>query len=145
MNLIMLWGCFSGVGLGQLHLIKTIRTILCFKIYGSSLWKALFCSSMPVPRCTKQGPERHGLGAFRDLSVEELHWVAQSADLNRIVHLWDTLDCKSGPVLQHHYQTSKCLGILDEWVKIPTHILQNLAESLPGRVTAFITAKEPLI
>jgi len=67
---IMVWGCFSGIGLGPLFPVEgkhnasayqeTFSTILCFQFCENSLGKALLPSSTTVSQCTKQGSKRHG-------------------------------------------------------------------------------------
>lgn len=104
LNLIILWGWLGPASSYQDNLDNSMF---------QNLWEQ-FVQACLCPSAQIKVPKGMGWVPLETLIVEELHWVAQSADLYRTVHLWDTLDCKSGPVLQHHSLSSKCLGILDE-------------------------------
>jgi len=72
--------------------------------------------------------------------VEELDWIAQSPGAHPIEHLWDELEWRARPSRPTSV-SDLTNALLDEWAKIPTDTLQNLAESLPRRVEAVIDAK----
>ena len=79
---------------------------------------------------------------FVEISVEEIHWPAQSPDINPIKPLWDELESRlqarpnrltSVPDLTN--------ALLAEWKQVPAAMFQHLVVSLPRRVEAVIAAK----
>ena len=63
----MVWGCFSGAGLGPLVPVKGCRTIPCSQLFGNGPFQFQHdCAPVHKARC----------------GVDELDWPAQSPDLN---------------------------------------------------------------
>jgi len=76
-----------------------------------------------------------------EFGVEELHWPAQSPDLNPIEHLWDELERISRARPSRPTSVSDVTNVLlEEWSTISINTLLNLVESLPTRVAAVIAA-----
>ena len=77
-----------------------------------------------------------------EFGVEELHWPAQSSDLNLIEHLWDELEqrLRARPSRPHQYLTSQ-MCIAKNGQTFPIDTLLNLVDSLPRRVESVIAAK----
>ena len=50
---IMVWGCFSGAGLGPLVPVKGTLNAPCSQLCGNSLGTAPSCSNMTVHQCRK--------------------------------------------------------------------------------------------
>ena len=76
-----------------------------------------------------------------EFGVEELDWPAQSPDLNPIEHLWDKLERRLRARPSRPTVSDLTNALLQKRSKIPINALLNLAESLPRRVDAVITAK----
>jgi hypothetical protein len=74
--------------------------------------------------------------------VEELHWPAQSPDLNPIKPLWDELERRLQARPNRQISVPDLTnGIVSEWKQVPTAMFQHLVESLLRRAEAIIAAK----
>ena len=142
---IMMWGCFSGTGLGPLVPVEgTLNGSAYQEMLDNFMLPALWQQfgdgpflfqhdSAPVHKA------RSIKTWMREFDVDELDWPAQSPDLNLIEHLWDELEwrLRAGP----SHPTSVCdltNALLEEWSKIPINTVLNLVESLPRRVEAVV-------
>jgi len=79
--------------------------------------------------------------------VEELDRPAESLDLNPFEHLWDEVEPR---LRAWPFEPDLTKALLDEFkkiefVKIPTETLQNIVESLSGRMEAFIWATNSIL
>ena len=145
---IMVWGCFSGAGLGPLVPVKgTLNASADQDILDNymlpTLWEqfgaGLFLFQHDCAPVHKARPIKTWMEEF---GVDELDWPAQSPDLNLIEDLWDELEQRlrtrpSGPTSVFDLTNV----LLEEWSKIPINTLLNLVDSLPRRVEAVLAAK----
>ena len=122
----MVWGCFSGPGLGPLVPVKiTLNASAYQEILDNfmlqTLWKQfedgpfLFqhdCAPVHKARSIKMWVSEYG--------VEELDCPAQSPDLNLIEHLWDELDqrLRARPSCPTSV-SDLTYALVEEWSKIP--------------------------
>jgi transposase len=143
---IMVWGCFTAHGVGNLHLIDGIMDQ---HVYKGILENHLLPSAarlFPNGEWTFQqdNDPKHTAVLIRNWIVEKqlclLEWPVQSPDLNPIENLWSIVDrqCK------HRRPTTKVelFEIIKQaWQNIPQTLLEKLVDSMPDRCAAVIENK----
>ena len=143
---IMLWGCFSASGPG--NLVK-VEGIMKKEQYIQILEDNIRQSAENLhlgPNWTYQqdNDPKHTAKAvkkwFQDNSVEVLQWPSQSPDLNPIENLWKTLKTRV-----HARRPSNLTELevfaKEEWAKIPVELCQSLVSSYKSRLDAVIKNK----
>lgn len=142
---LMVWGCFSSLGVGRLvkidskmtgeHYVNILRENLNSSAEEMCLGDFIFQQDND-PKHTSKVAKNY----FRDNNIEQLDWPPQSPDLNPIEHLWTILDDKISiesrtniPAFWDKMQA--------EWRAIPKNIMQNLSASMPNRLREVITNK----
>ena len=143
---IMVWGCFSSLGVGNLHLIDGImdkhqyKSILenqmlpsARRLFGDSDWK--FQEDNDPKHTSKVCKQFHV-----DNNTNRIDWPAQSPDLNPIENLWAILDqrCKDR---NPKNKTELFACLYNEWNTLPISLLTNLVDSMPNRVQQVINNK----
>jgi len=143
---IMVWGCFSALGVGNLCMIEgrmdqyqyhsIIRNELipsAQKLFQSSNWTFQQDND---PKHTARSTVR----LFDELDIPVEEWPAQSPDLNPIENLWAHLNWT--------LRNRKCKNELElfdalknGWNAIPNEYLVALADSMPERLNAVIDNK----
>ena len=139
---VMVWGCFSGRGMGPLHRIDGImdknkyldilETVMLPYTRGH-LGRGFIFQQDNDPKHTS-GVVQQWLTRKR---VQVLEWPSQSPDLNPIEHLWEELSRR----LKHRRARNseeKFLQLKEEWEKIPDSVIETLIESMPRRCQAVI-------
>jgi len=144
---IMVWGCFSGKGLGPLvkiegkmnrhdyiqildsHLIPLINNDFNGRGYLFQDDNAPVHTAKDV----KEWLKSKKITILKD-------WPSQSPDLNPIEHLWSELErrIRSRPILAKNARELE-VALQEEWNQLPQNILLNLIESMPRRIEACIT------
>lgn len=146
---IMVWGCFSGRGLGPLvkvdgkmnrfdyiqilndHLLPLVHSQFHRRPY------AFQDDNAPVHRAK----DVENWIAEKNIKVLS-DWPSQSPDLNPIEHLWNELEQK----IRKRYTRPKNLrelemALQEEWRRIPSEVYINLIESMPKRINACIESQ----
>lgn len=142
---VMVWGCFSRLGVGPLVPIEGImdRFKYCEILQSHMLPHAKGKMGRNWEFQQDNDPKHtsaHVTDFMKRRKVRTMKWPSQSPDLNPIEHLWEELDRR---IRQRKFanraQLLECL--LEEWRKIPLSRLNALVDSMPARCVAVIKAK----
>lgn len=143
---VMVWGCMSARGVGNLIFIDTTMTA---DVYLDILKQNLHSSA------TKMGFEGNQFMFQHDNDPKHTAWRVkmwilynakhletppQSPDTNPIEHLWSYLESK---IRQHHITSITTLKnvLMEEWEKITPELCRKLVESMPRRLEAIYVNK----
>lgn len=136
---VMVWGCFSRDGVGNLHFIE--GTMDRF-VYREILQKNLIQSAKKLGLGRKvvfqhDNDPKHTAAVIKDWlkneHIEVLKWPPFSPDLNPIEHLWDELERR----MKKHQPTNKDelkRYLLQEWLAIGRDVTEKLVDSVPNRL-----------
>jgi transposase len=144
---VMVWGCFSGKGLGPL--VK-VDGKMNHRDYIEILDKNL------VPLITTQfrsrgykfqddnapvHTARNVQNWIKEKKINVLSdWPSQSPDLNPIEHLWSELERRLKKRENYPKNATELeVAMKEEWSQIPQSVLNNLIESMPRRIEACIS------
>lgn len=143
---ILLWGCFSAKGTGQLHRIEG-------RMDGAMYREILSDNLLPSARALKMGrgwtfmqdnDPKHTAKAtqewLRKKHIKVLEWPSQSPDLNPIENLWRELKVQ---VAKRQPKNLKDLELIckEEWAKIPASTCANLIKDYRKRLLSVIENK----
>ncbi len=146
---IMVWGCFSAKGIGNLCKIDGgLNAELYRQILAEDLMESISDWGLSVENIIFQhdNDPKHTANLTKDWlfdnGVTVLDWPAQSPDLNPIEHLWNEAERR----LRH--LPERATGREDLWEKlqdvwngIEVDVCLKLIESMPERVNDVIKAK----
>ncbi len=138
---VLMWGCMSAAGVGELHFIDGIMNS---QMYCSILKEKMLPSLCALGRRAlfqhDNDPKHTSKATVRFLKknrVKVIQWPSMSPDLNPIEHLWGILKRQ----VEHHSPSSiQSLKevILGEWKKIDLAKCRQLVHSMPRRLGAVI-------
>ncbi len=117
---VLMWGCLSAAGVGELH----------FRALGR---RALLQHDNNDPKHTSKAT----VGFLKKNRVKVIQWPSMSPNLNPIEHLWGILKRQ----VEHHSPSSiQSLKevILEKWKKIVLAKCRQLVHSMPRRLGAVI-------
>lgn len=139
---VMVWGCFSGAGVGPLHKIVGIMDRFMYKDILERVMLPYAEYDMPLRWVFQQDNDpKHSSKVvkswFAENRVTVMEWPPQSPDLNPIENLWEIVNqkidrenCTSSTILFQRLE--------DAWKSIPTSVIDNLIASMPRRCQAVI-------
>ncbi len=138
---VLMWGCMSAAGVGELHFIDGIMNS---QMYCSILKEKMLPSLRALGRCAlfqhdndPKHTSKATVGFLKKNRVKVIQWPSMSPDLNPIEHLWAILKRQ----VEHHSPSSiQSLKevILEEWKKIDLAKCCQLVHSMPRRLGAVI-------
>lgn len=143
---LMVWGCFTAHGVGDLHRIVGImdkhvyHSVLVHHFRPSA--NRLFPNGDYIFQ--QDNDPKHTAIINKDYvknkNIPTMRWPAQSPDLNPIENLWSILDrrLKDRKVntLDELFKT-----LQDGWNKLDTDLLTRLCDSMPHRIEAVLHSK----
>ncbi len=138
---VLMWGCMSAAGVGELHFIDGIVNS---QMYCSILKEKMLPSLRALGRRAlfqhdndPKHTSKATVGFLKKNRVKVIQWPSMSPDLNPIEHLWGILKRQ----VEHHSPSSiRSLKevILEEWKKIDLAKCCQLVHSMPRRLGAVI-------
>ncbi len=134
---VLMWGCMSAAGVGELHFIDGIMNS---QMYCSILKEKMLPSLRALGRRAlfqhdndPKHTSKATVGFLKKNRVKVIQWPSMSPDLNPIEHLWGILKRQ----VEHHSPSSiQSLKevILEEWKKIDLAKCRQLVHSMPRRL-----------
>lgn len=145
---IMVWGCMSAAGVGEVFMcegyMNSVRyTAMMEEVLEASILK-LYEDDHPNVYFQQDNAPCHRAKAtvrwFAENQVQLLDWPAQSPHLSPIEHLWYILKRN---VAKHHCASKEVLRrrIFEQWDLISPELCSNLLASMPRRIKAVISAR----
>ena len=143
---IMVWGCFSWHGVGNLAPIHGIVSadkyvaILTENLEESTLKMDLDEEWMLQQDDDPKHTAKKTKNFLQDCETEVLEWPPQSADLNPIEKFWSLLDAEIS--LGKRYNKTVFLNDLQlKFQQTDPNYLEKLVESMPRRLEAVIRSR----
>ena len=140
---IMLWGCFSAKGTGQLHRIEG-------RMDGAMYRGILDQHLLPSVRELKMGrgwvfqhdnDPKHTAKATKEWlkkkHIKVLEWPSQSPDLNPIENLWRELKIRVARRQPRNLNDLEAV-CREEWANIPAEMCTNLVTNYKNRLTSVL-------
>lgn len=146
---IMVWGCFTSDGIGNLCRIdgglngELYRRILNEDFFATLDWYGLDVEDVIFqqdndPKHTAKRTKRW----FKDNNVEVLPWPSQSPDLNPIEHLWNEVERRLRQLPERPTSKEDLWDKLQHvWNRIEPDFLTKLIKSMPDRIQDVLKAK----
>ena len=135
---VMVWGCFSRSGVGNLCFIKGNMDRFRYReILRKNLLQS--CQKLGLENSVFQhdNDPKHTAEVIKDWlkqkKIETLNWPLFSLDMNPTKHLWDELERR---MTKHHPKNKEELKeiILKVWNNIGTDATEKLVDSVPNRL-----------
>lgn len=142
---LMVWGCFSGLGIGPIVRIEGIMTSIVYRdlLQANMLEYYDFIKEEGSLFQQDNDPKHKSkvvAAWFKEHKIEVMVWPAQSPDLNPIENLWQIVDNKIRK--RRFTNLAQMFEIIEEeWDRIPRETLTKLVQSMPRRCEEVIKQK----
>ncbi|CAD6191162.1 unnamed protein product [Caenorhabditis auriculariae] len=140
----MVWGAFSGSGIGPLHRVNGIMDKHVYKdILQNQMLPHLRAMGRGSVYQQDNDPKHTSLFVkdwFKSRRVNVMGWPSQSPDLNPIEHLWEELERRCANKRAKNCN-EKFSQLLSEWNQIPMSTIDTLLNSMQRRCQAVIDAR----
>lgn len=141
---VMLWGCFSSNGVGELTFIEnTMDKYEYSRILDTHLERS--AKKLNLKNFIFQHDNdpkhssKHVKEYLQDKKIKVLDWPSQSPDLNPIEHLWAILKKKVAVKRAKNKSELKAF-IVEEWNKIDKTTCEKLVKSMNNRCRSVISS-----
>ncbi|CAD6189904.1 unnamed protein product [Caenorhabditis auriculariae] len=135
----MVWGAFSGSGIGPLHRVNGIMDKHVYKdILQNQMLPHLRAMGRGSVYQQDNDPKHTSLFVkdwFKSRRVNVMGWPSQSPDLNPIEHLWEELERRCANKRAKNCN-EKFAQLLSEWNQIPMSTIDTLLNSMQRRCQA---------
>lgn len=142
---VLVWGCFSGFGIGPLHRIRGKMDRFMYKDILNNILVPYTDEVMPLTFVFQHDNDPKHTSKFvkewlKNEKIKVLKWPAQSPDLNPIENLWEIVNKNISP---RNFKNVDQLfdALVEAWNNIDRGIIYNLIKSLPKRCADVIKAK----
>ena len=138
---VMVWGCMSAVGVGELYFIEGNMNS---NMYCEILQQSMISSLQKLGRRAvfqhdndPKHTSKTNTALLKRLRVKVMDWSSMSSNLNLIEHLWGILKRKV-EVRKVSNICQLCDVVMEEWKSIPVATCEALVNSMPRRVKAVL-------
>lgn len=143
---IMVWGCFSGQGLGPLQKIDGIMDRFLYKDILENVMVPYAEWNMPLSWHFQHDNDPKHTSKFvkdwlADQNIDVIRWPAQSPDLNPIENLWEIVDRGVNRDAVYGDKNKLFEAVERAWSAIPKKIIDNLIGSMNKRCADVIKNK----
>lgn len=142
---VMVWGCFSGYGMGPLHRITGIMDKFMYRDILREHLIPYMDDKVPLRSFFQQDNDpKHSSKLikkwFQDEKIAVLPWPSQSPDLNPIENMWEFVD---GKIRDKNYSNLNdlFLALQKSWREISEDYINKLILSMPKRCASVIQEK----
>lgn len=142
----MVWGCFSGQGLGPLQKIDGIMDRFLYKDILENVMVPYAEWSMPLSWHFQHDNDPKHTSKFvkdwlADQNIDVIRWPAQSPDLNPIENLWEIVGRGVNRDAVYGDKNKLFEAVERAWSAIPKKIIDNLIGSMNKRCADVIKNK----
>lgn len=137
---VKFWGCFSGHGMGPLHVIEGTMDRLVYLGILREQMLPFAEENMPLRWTFQQDNDpKHTANIVKEWFIAEkinvMKWPAQSPDLNAIENLWDHLDREIRKENNGRFESKEALveAAQRAWNNISQDYVNKLISSMPRR------------